>query len=198
MAPNLSFGSGSSVIVVLTGSPDPRQHPFEFEQQLVSGQLCGTTGGGPITCPGFLLPFGHRHWLVGSSLTRWGVGPCLRSAYRMHGCVRTPSGLPRSTRTRYDRGGCLLYPGGGGALPADKKSPTGACRFSAASPSTPPGTTHRRGSHIPRHQTEVHLRPPVRSALARNPRMERGSFGFPLSFAPRRCRRRTSRVGPGH
>lgn len=47
--------------------------------------------------------------------------------------ARTPSGFPRSTRTRYDRGGCLLYPGGG-AHPADKKSPTGARRFAAASP----------------------------------------------------------------
>jgi hypothetical protein len=32
---------------------------------------------------------------------------------------RTPSGLPRFTRARYDRGGCLLYPGDGGALPAE-------------------------------------------------------------------------------
>jgi hypothetical protein len=51
--------------------------------------------------------------------------------------VRTRTGLPRSTRTSYDRGGCLLYPEGGGTHPADKKSPTGACRSATASPSTP-------------------------------------------------------------
>jgi len=34
-------------------------------------------------CPGFLLPFGYRHSLLGSSFPRWGgVGPSLRSAYR--------------------------------------------------------------------------------------------------------------------
>jgi len=51
--------------------------------------------------------------------------------------VRTPTGFPRSTHTSHSRGGCLLYPGGGGAHPADKKSPTGACRSSTASPYTP-------------------------------------------------------------
>ena len=51
--------------------------------------------------------------------------------------IRTRTGLPRSTRTSYDRGGCLLYPEGDGAHPADKKSPTSACRSSTASPYTP-------------------------------------------------------------
>ena len=31
--------------------------------------------------------------------------------------ARTPTGLPRSTRTSYDRDGCLLYPEDGGAHP---------------------------------------------------------------------------------
>ena len=31
--------------------------------------------------------------------------------------ARTPTGLPRSARTSYDRGGCPLYPGDGGAHP---------------------------------------------------------------------------------
>jgi hypothetical protein len=72
-----------------------------------------------------------------------GIGPPSRSAYRPRHRTRTPTGFPRSTRMRYDRVGCLLYPGGGGAHPADKKSPAGACRFPAASPSTPPTASHR-------------------------------------------------------
>jgi hypothetical protein len=67
-----------------------------------------------------------------------GNGPSLRSAYRPRHHGRIPSGFPRCTRTRCNRGGCLLYLGGGGARPADKKSPAGACRFPAASPCTPP------------------------------------------------------------
>ena len=31
--------------------------------------------------------------------------------------ARTPTGLPRSARTSYDRGGCPLYPEDGGAHP---------------------------------------------------------------------------------
>ena len=70
-----------------------------------------------------------------SSDSRRGIGPSLRSAYRAK--ARTPSGLPRSTRTSCDRGGCLLYPEDGDAHPADRKSSAGACRFSTASPWTP-------------------------------------------------------------
>src|SRR5918997_3029877 len=32
--------------------------------------------------PGFLLPFSHRHSLVGPSCSRQGLGPSLRSAYQ--------------------------------------------------------------------------------------------------------------------
>jgi hypothetical protein len=107
---------------------------------------------GLVICPGFLLPFGHRRSLLRSSISRWGVGPSLRSADRPRNRDRTPSGFPRSTRARFDRGGCLLYPGDGGAHPVDKKAPTGTRRFSAASPSTPPLQPIERGSRITRHQ----------------------------------------------
>ena len=106
----------------------------------------------PARCPGFLLPFGHRRSRLRSSISRWGVGPSLRSADRPPHRDRTPSGFPRSTRARFDRGGCLLYPGDGGAHPIDKKSPTGTCRFSAASPCTPLQQSILRGSRITRHQ----------------------------------------------
>jgi len=85
-------------------------------------------------------------------LSRQGVGPSSRSAYRTQPHARTLTGLPRSPRTRCGRGGCLLYPEGGGTHPADKKSSTGACRSSTAQPLHPAQTTHQRGSHITKHQ----------------------------------------------
>ena len=177
----MSFGSGSLVSVVLTGSPDPRQHPFGFGQLPVSGQLCEATGGGPAACLGFLSPFGYRHSLPRSSDPRWEIGPSLRSADQPRGRGRIPSGFPRSTRTRCDRGGCLLYLGGGGAHSADKKSPADACRFPAASPCTPPGIPSARLTHN-ETSTEVHAIHPSGLPLARDPRMEQGSFGFPTEL----------------
>ena len=199
MAPNLSFGSGIFDHLVSTGSPDPRQHPFgSGHQARVRPVIRDDRRRGRPCCPGFLSPFGHRHSLPRSSDPHWGVGPSLRSAYRPRRRARTPTGFPRSTRTRCDRGGCLLYPGGGGAHPADKKSPAGACRFTAASPYTPLGTTHQARLTHNETSTEVHAIHPSGLPLARDPWMEQESFGFPSSFAPRRYQQRTSRVGPGH
>ena len=65
--------------------------------------------------------------------------------------VRTPSGFPRSTRTRCDRGGCLLYPEGGGAVPADK-NPRPAPAASQR-PAPVPRLQHPiGGASITRHQ----------------------------------------------
>lgn len=60
------------------------------------------------------------------------------SAYRppFIGC-RTPSGLSRSACVRYGRGGCPLYPGGGGALPASNDRLAGTRRLPAAGPCSP-------------------------------------------------------------
>jgi hypothetical protein len=60
--------------------------------------------------------------------------------------ARTPTGLPRSARMSYDRGGCPLYPEDGGAPPGQGASLTGACRFPAASPCTPLRRPIVRGS----------------------------------------------------
>jgi hypothetical protein len=106
--------------------------------QPVSGQLSGTAGGrASLSRPGFLLPFGRRHSLAGSSCSRQGTGLSLRSAYRAQLRARTLTGLPRFAPARYDRGGCPLYPGDGGALPGRMPCPASACRFPAASPCTP-------------------------------------------------------------
>ena len=49
----------------------------------------------------------------------------------------TSTGLSRSARDRYDRGGCPLYPGDGGALPPGQIPPGGTRRLTAAGPYLP-------------------------------------------------------------
>jgi hypothetical protein len=63
--------------------------------------------------PGYVfpLPFGWQLSLLEASCAHWGLGPSLRLAYS--GSPETPLGLPRSTRVRCHRGGCLLYRGEG-------------------------------------------------------------------------------------
>jgi hypothetical protein len=102
-------------------------------------------GAGPAD-PGFLLPFGHRHSLLGSSCARWGIEPSSRSAYRPPTGDRTPTGLSCCACASCDRAGRSLYPGDGGALPAGDYLPAGTCRSSTASPYGPAGTSHRRGA----------------------------------------------------
>src|SRR5216684_8086472 len=71
-----------------------------------------------------------RPWL-GVGMVRQ---PLPHDSFLRYTPVVYPGASPRSTRTRCDRGGCLLYLGGGGAHSADKKSPAGACRFSRPAP----------------------------------------------------------------
>jgi hypothetical protein len=102
---------------------------------------------------GFPLPFGHRLSLLGHPIPAGGLGP---PHGRLTGHeVRTPTGLPRSTRTSCDRGGCLLYPEDGDAHPTGPSSPASACRFSTASPCTP---LHHPSSEASDNEasTEVH------------------------------------------
>ena len=120
-------------------------------------------------------PPAFASWVIRPPLGSWAFltvglpGPC-----------PDPIGVPRSARARYDRGGCLLYPGDGGALSVDKKSPTDACRFSTASPSAPPPPSHPARLTLNETSTEVHAIHPFGLPLARAPWMEQGSFGFPL------------------
>lgn len=73
------------------------------------------------TCrPGFLSPFGHRHSLLGHPLPARDLGlPC----GRLTGQSRTPTGLPRSTHPRCDRGGRPLYPDNDGVPTAGVSFP---------------------------------------------------------------------------
>ena len=81
-ASNLSLGSG-----VLTSSlrrlTRPASALFRAGQQPYPASYAGNRwrrSQHPV--PGFLLPFGHRHSLLGSSCARWGIQLPSRSAYR--------------------------------------------------------------------------------------------------------------------
>jgi len=103
----------------------------------VSGQLSGTASGGPAIMSRFPAAFRPPAFASRSPCSRPGPGPSSRSAYRAPPGARTRTGFPRFTPARYDRGGCPLYPGDGGAPPGRMPCPAGACRFAAASPCTP-------------------------------------------------------------
>jgi hypothetical protein len=108
---------------------------------------------------------------------------------------RTRTGFPRFTPARYDRGGCPLYPGDGGAPPGRMPCPAGACRFPAASPCTPhphptSGAPQLRGINGGSRDS------PVRSAPRLwPPGWDGRPLGLPLCSAPRRYRRRTTGRG---
>ena len=156
----------------------------------------------PASGPGFLLPFGHRHSLPGSSCARWGIPLSSRSACRRLS-RRTPSGLSRSACDRYGRGGCPLNPGDSGALPASQVRLTGTRRLPTAGPCSPASCNpparvlmtrrHRGFTHV--HPSGLHQ--PVVS------RVEREPLGLSPGFAP--CsypqrtpgRGRSLRTGPG-
>ena len=105
-------------------------------------------------------------------------------------------GFPRSARVRHDRGGCPLCPGAVVSSRPDRNDPIGTRRFPAASPTTPllhPIAGNPQSRDLNQGFTHVH---PSGLPLARNPRMERGPFGFPPSSAPCRYQQRTSGRGP--
>ena len=153
---------------------------------------------GPASCPGFLSPFGHRHSLPRSSVPRWGDwafltvglpaparGPDPIGVPTFHTHEMRPGWVPPVSRGRRCSPGRLEIPG--------RRLPLLSGQSLHPAPATHrPRLTHNETS------TEVHAIHPSGLPLARDPRMEQGSFGFPPSFAPRRYQRRTSRVGPGH
>lgn len=145
--------------------------------------------------PGFLLPFGHRRWLLGPSCARWEfrLPRGQRTGTRCR--VRTPTGLPCSARARHDRGGCPLYPGTGGVPWPGLGPSASACRVPAASPAPryhiPPA-----GLTITRHQRGFTCVHPSGLPLRLWPPDGTDALGLDhLSFAPRRYQRRTSGWG---
>lgn len=107
---------------------------------------------------------------------------------------RTPSGFPRCTRMRPDRGGRLLDPGAMVSTRRKGNVPAGI-RALQRQPYTCTIAHIRAGPSVTRHQQRFTLfaRPIFLSPVTS--RDARGSSGFPLGFAPRRCQQRTP--GPG-
>ena len=176
MVSNLSFGSSVDGHRVLTGPPDPRQHPFGSGQGPYPASCAGRSAEALAISPGFLSPFGCRPWLLGSSCARWGVGPSLRSADRRR-CLRTPSGLPRSTRARCDRVGCPLY-SGTAMLSRLARNPQPAPAASQRPVLHPAGTSHLTEPKITKHHQGFSRLHPSGLPLACGLRMERRPLGF--------------------
>ena len=128
-----------------------------------------------------------------SSDSRRGVGPSLRSAYRIK--IRTSTGLPRCARSSCDRGGCLLYPEGGGALlasPYRQPAPAALRRPALLPRSSIPSA----GVRMTRHQRRFKpfTRPVCPSPVA--PGWDGRPWVFPeLRTPPARSRQRTSGWG---
>ncbi|MDH6115616.1 hypothetical protein P3T34_007831 [Kitasatospora sp. MAP12-44] len=193
MVSNLSFGSSVEVIgssqahlIHVSTLSGPGSCPYP-------ASCSGRPAEAPATSPGFLLPFGRRRWLLGSSCSRWGVGPSLRSAYRRR-CLRTPSGLPRSTRARCDRVGCPLY-SGTAMLSRLVRNPQPAPAASQRPVLHPAGTSHLRSrkSRSIIGGSLAFTRPvfPLPVACGWNA----GPWASPPSSAPSRYRQRTSGWG---
>lgn len=118
-------------------------------------------GGAGLAVPGFLLPFGHRHSLLGSSCARWGITPSSRSAYREH--LRRP-GPHRGCRVAHEQDptgqGAPLTPGTVvRSRPATILRPAPAA-FQRPVPTAP--LTHPiDGGHLHEASSGVHLRSPI-------------------------------------
>jgi hypothetical protein len=79
--------------LVCTGSPDPRQRPFRpGRQPRIRPVMREPPAEQPASGLGFLLPFGCRPSLLGSSCARWGVESSSPSAYRITNGSPDPSG----------------------------------------------------------------------------------------------------------
>ena len=146
MASNLSFGSGVCRHRFFTGSPDPRQHPFGSGHQPVSGRLSETAGGGADHVSRFPVAFRPPAFASWAILSRRGVRPSSRSAYRAIDRARTPTGFPRSARARSRPGWVPSIPRGRRCLPTGVRSSGRRLPLPSGQSLHPAAASHRRGS----------------------------------------------------
>ena len=163
----------------------------------------------PARRPGFLLPFGRRPSLLGSSCARWGVQPSSRSAYRLAFGSPDPIGVVvlRMSKTRPGRAPSLLR--GRWCVPDRRLSSGRHLPLSSGQPLRPRSNFPPAGvTFTKRHRGFTHVRPsppaahhpglgacqlppvfssPVSAGWNGRP------WAFPPSFAPRSYPRRTSR-----
>ena len=160
--------------LLLLGSPD-RVSPLSRPGTLARypAGYPQPPAGGPASSSWFPVAFRPPAFASRSSCSRRGVGPSSRSAYRPRG--RTQAGLPRSARTSYDRVGCLLYPGDGGAHPEPDSLPGRRLPLRGGQSLDPAATSHLTGFRLTRHQRSFtqFTRPALPSPAAA--RMERAA-----------------------
>lgn len=112
--------------------------------------------------------------------------------------ARTSTGLPRSARMSCDRGGCPLNPEDGGAHPGRGSCSAGACRSTAASPSTRFSPSILRPP-LYEASTRIYAIHPSGLPQACSARMERPPLGFPEASHPADQEPTShAEVGPGH
>ena len=118
---------------------------------------------GRLVVPGSRGLSAYRHWLLGHPVPP-GDRPSSRSAHRAAWAARTPTGFPRSTRVRYDRVGCPLYPGDGGALPIGGSQSDRHPPLHNGQSLHPAGAFRLAGPKRDEASSRVHSRSPVRSS----------------------------------
>ena len=206
----------------------PRPWPWRLTCPLVRGSspssssLAHLTASAPLSGPGHEGPYpaGYPGRPVGGAGHPLPVSRCLSAAGVRFSVIlfpprnwasltvglrdqaaRTQTGLPRFARTKYDRGGCPLYPGDGGAHPGQGASLASACRSTTTSPWTPLQTLHLAGLRLTRHQRafKQFTRPVFPSPVAA--RMEQAALGLSPELRTPPTRNRTTHVrvvGTGH
>jgi hypothetical protein len=189
--PNLPFGSGGASTFSFKGSPATRQPAFAAGHQArYPASYTGPTGWKdrrprfPLSC--CLSATGIRFLGVlfpprdSASLA---VGlPHHRPDEPADGMDLT--GFPRSTRMRYDRVGCQLYPGSGGVHTTVEASSVAACRFSTARSSSSRHHNPTPGVAVTRHHRWFTLAHPFGLPLTCSTRSERAPLGFPRASHP--------------
>jgi hypothetical protein len=140
--------------------------------QPLSGRLCGTTARGTtIRAISRFLSERRRSLFDQVVPATWSwafvtIGlPATQGAW-------TRTGFPRFACMRYGRGGCPLYPGGGGVPATGETSPVAACRFSTASPChpalQPASGSCSNEAYEPGRVAALLRRPPLRAVRARH------------------------------
>ena len=142
-------------------------------------------------------------WHPASRQTAHGSGSVwFANLYRTTPSFATPRwfipALPHVPHARDATGVGASCISGAAVLIRPTKNPRPAPAASQRPAPTPRLKHHRRSSHITRHQRRfTRFTRPV-CPLPVTPGWNRGPSASPQSFAPRRCQRRTLRVGPGH
>jgi hypothetical protein len=146
--------------------------------------------------PGFPLPFGCRRSLLGHPIPAEELGPPCGRLTGQDVPARTSTGLPRSARVSYDRGGCPLYPEDGGAHPGLSRVLSRRLPLPSGQSFTPAPTSHLARVRFTGHQRgfKQFTRPAIPLACGR-PDGTGHRLGFPPSFAPRRPRADDARRG---